>query len=171
MLTDSNITITQGDSMRVVVPVRDGNLSVSRTETITGEATVTTVDGDQVTVEVSDQVEVDETVYRNLDDVRVDYVIAEAFDKSTIQYQAAEQDVSVLPFGDLKATDPDVPDDQPVAVIDIPRTETAALSPGEYVHECQIVDQRDREATVMQGTVLVQETATVETETEGWTPL
>lgn len=143
MITDSNITLTTGDTEIVVIPVRDGDL--------------TTDDSDPV--------------YRDLEDVRIDYVIADSHADEDIVWQAAEADIDVVPFGDLEATDSSIPDTQRVITISLSRDQTATLAPGEYVHECQVVDQEHREATVMQGSVTVRESATVETDTEGWTPI
>lgn len=142
MITDSNITLTTGDTEIVVIPVRDGDLTTD-----------------------------DQPVYRDLEDVRIDYVIATAYADEDIIWQADEVDIDVVPFGDLEATDPSVSDTQRVITVFLSEDQTATIAPGEYVHECQVVDQEDREATVMQGAVTVRESATVETDTEGWTPI
>lgn len=145
MIQNADIEITRGDTEVVLIPVADSD------------------DPDNAFVDP----------FPTASDVQ--YVIASEYSDESRLYDAPVSDIDIQPFGDVKPDSPALPDSyptvtdsQPVIRVIVPREETAALAPttaedaDDLVHDCQLSNDLGEQVTVMQGSVTVRPSATVE---------
>jgi len=140
MVVERDYNLQQGDTKRIVIPVLD-----------------------------SDDPNAD--FFAGVGNVSVTFSIAESFTAQSAAFVATSSNVNITPFSNVKLAsdefnfaDIDVPDgfaipgDQDVIVVTLPKSETAALTPGEKVYQCRIedTDSPTNRLTPVKGTVTVE---------------
>jgi hypothetical protein len=140
MVVERDYTLQQGDTKRIVIPVLD-----------------------------SDDPNAD--FFAGVGNVSVTFSIAESFTAQTAAFVAASSNVNITPFSNVKLASDEfnfadvdvadgfsIPGDQDVIVVTLPKSETAALTPGEKVYQCRIEDTAtpSNRLTPVKGTVTVE---------------
>jgi len=128
-------------------------------------------DTKRIVIPVFDSDDPDADFFPGVTNLSVTFTIAESFAAQTAAFAAAESDISIVPFSDVKLgseafdfSDVDVPDgfsipsSQDVITVTLPKSETEALTPGEKVYQCRIEDTATptNRLTPVKGTVTVE---------------
>jgi len=140
MVVERDYNLQQGDTKRIVIPVLD-----------------------------SDDPNAD--FFAGVGNVSVTFAIAESFSAQTAAFVASASNVNITPFSNVKLASDEfnfanidvpegfaIPGDQDVIVVTLPKSETAALTPGEKVYQCRIedTDTPTNRLTPVKGTVTVE---------------
>lgn len=133
--------------------------------------TVQQGDTKRIVIPVFDSDDPDADFFPGVTNLSVTFSIAESFTSQTATFVAADSDISIVPFSDVKLgssafdfSDVDVPDgfsvpsSQDVISVTLPKSETEALTPGEKVYQCRIEDTATptNRLTPVKGTVTVE---------------
>jgi len=128
-------------------------------------------DTKRIVIPVFDSDDPDADFFPGVTNLSVSFSIAESFESQTAAFVAADSDISIVPFSEVKLgseafnfSDVDVPDgfsipsSQDVIVVTLPKSETGALTPGEKVYQCRIEDTATptNRLTPVKGTVTVE---------------
>ncbi len=140
MVVERDYSLQQGDTKRIVIPVLD-----------------------------SDDPNAD--FFAGIGNVSVTFSIAESFSAQSAAFVASASNVTITPFSNVKLASDEfdfgdfdvadgfsIPGDQDVLVVTLPKSETAALTPGEKVYQCRIedTDTPTNRLTPVKGTVTVE---------------
>jgi len=128
-------------------------------------------DTKRIVIPVFDSDDPDADFFAGVSNLSVTFAIAESFESQTAAFAAAESDISIVPFSEVKLgseafnfSDVDVPDGftipscQDVITVTLPKSETEALTPGEKVYQCRVEDTAtpSNRLTPVKGTVTVE---------------
>jgi len=128
-------------------------------------------DTKRIVIPVFDSDDPDADFFAGVTNLSVTFTIAESFAAQTAAFVAADSDISIVPFSDVKLgseafdfSGVDVPDgfsipsSQDVITVTLPKSETEALTPGEKVYQCRIEDTATptNRLTPVKGTVTVE---------------
>jgi len=128
-------------------------------------------DTKRIVIPVFDSDDPDADFFDGVSSLSVTFTISESFTSQTAAFAAADSDISIVPFSDVKlgsgAFDfagvdvPDgftIPSSQDVLVVTLPQSETETLTPGEKVYQCRIEDAATpaNRLTPVKGTVTVE---------------
>jgi hypothetical protein len=128
-------------------------------------------DTKRIVIPVFDSDDPDADFFAGVTNLSVTFTIAESFESPTAAFVAADADISIVPFSDIKLgssafdfSDVDVadgftiPGDQDVLVVTLPKSETETLTPGEKVYQCRVTDTAtpSNRLTPVKGTITVE---------------
>jgi hypothetical protein len=128
-------------------------------------------DTKRIVIPVFDSDDPDADFFAGVTNLSVTFTIAESFASQTAAFVAADSDISIVPFSDVKLgssafdfSDVDVadgfsiPSSQDVITVTLPKSETEALTPGEKVYQCRVEDTETptNRLTPVKGTVTVE---------------
>ena len=110
-------------------------------------------DTKRIVIPVLDSDDPNADFFAGVGTVSVTFSIAESPTAQTAAFVAADSDISIVPFSEVKLGSEafdfsgiDVPDgftipgDQDVITVTLPKSETETLTPGEKVYQCRIED-------------------------------
>lgn len=132
MKTDQHVSVTRGDSERVVIPIADGDTDgwISDLSTMVIRYEITTGDGSGTAV------------------------ISKTDSDAAITIEKAGD------INSTALDDTGVPDTADVIVVDLAGSETATFDEYRYYHECELEDPNGIVKTVLKGQVAVESSAT-----------
>ncbi len=128
-------------------------------------------DTKRIVIPVFDSDDPDADFFDGVSSLSVTFTIAESFTSQTAAFVAADSDVSIVPFSDVKlgsgafdfsgvdvADEFSIPSSQDVIVVTLPQSETEALAAGEKVYQCRVEDAATppNRLTPVKGTVTVE---------------
>jgi len=128
-------------------------------------------DTKRIVIPVFDSDDPDADFFPGVTNLSVTFTIAESFASQTAAFVAADSDISIVPFSDVKLgssafdfSDVDVadgfsiPSSQDVITVTLPKSETEALTPGEKIYQCRVEDTETptNRLTPVKGTVTVE---------------
>jgi hypothetical protein len=128
-------------------------------------------DTKRIVIPVFDSDDPDADFFAGVTNLSVTFTIAESFASQTAAFVAADSDISIVPFSDVKLgssafdfSDVDVadgfsiPSSQDVITVTLPKSETEALTPGEKIYQCRVEDTETptNRLTPVKGTVTVE---------------
>lgn len=132
MKTDQHVSVTRGDSERVVIPIADGDTDgwISDLSTMVIRYEITTGDGSGTAV------------------------ISKTDSDAAITIEKAGD------INSTALDDTGVPDTADVIVVDLAGSETTTFDEYRYYHECELEDPNGIVKTVLKGQVAVESSAT-----------